>query len=211
MSKYLPDPTQTQSLTLSEYYQPPIALSPLENDVMKTGVPSDHKIVYMKPLALIEPKKKIKKMITFRPLTECGLEKFGTWLRAQTWESITEVVTGNEKASNLQKLLLEGLDLHLPEKTICVSSDDQPWYNESLKKLSRKIKREYVRHKKSDRWQAMRKTYNEKCAKARVSNYQNIVEDLKTSRPNQWYSKLKDLPNQIQAETIADEFSAISN
>ena len=55
-------------------------------------------------------------MITFRPLTESGLEKFGTWLRAQTWESITEVVTGNEKASNLQKLLLEGLDLHLPEK-----------------------------------------------------------------------------------------------
>ena len=60
--------------------------------------------------------------------------------------------------------------------------------NESLKLLSRRIKREYFKNTKSDRWQSMRKSYNEKCAKAKVSYYQNILEDLKTSCPNQWYT-----------------------
>ena len=92
------------------------------------------------------------------------------------------------------------------------------------------MKREYFKNKKSDKWVSLRTEYLEKCDKAKASYYENIVHDLKTSRPNQWYSKLKrmsghnsekveepvvlsinDLPNQTQAEIIADQFSSISN
>ena len=66
-----------------------------------------------------------------------------------------------------------------------------------------------------------------KIAKARF--YKDTVEDLKTKNPGQWYSCLKrmtssdqkgeqinideisHLPNQVQAEMIADKFTSIPN
>ena len=36
--------------TLSKFYQPPVCLPPLDNDPDKDGSPSDHKIVFMKPI-----------------------------------------------------------------------------------------------------------------------------------------------------------------
>ena len=72
--------------------------------------------------------------------------------------------------------------------------------------------------------------YEEKCEAARTAYYTNIVSDLKTSNPGQWYSKLKrmssydqlkceqvnvedisDFTDIEQAEIIAENFSKISN
>ena len=111
-----------------------------------------------------------------------------------------------------------------------VFSDDQPWYNDRLRALDRKMKREYFKNKKSEKWSLLRQDYSSKCEKAKASYYENMVKDLKDSKPSQWYSKLKrmsnqkqaqtddpvvlsidQLPNQTQAEVIADEFSAVSN
>ena len=69
-----------------------------------------------------------------------------------------------------------------------------------------------------------------KSEQAKENYYTNIVEDLKSSAPGQWYSKLKrmssyhevkseqitveeinHLPIQQQSEMIADNFSRISN
>ena len=216
--------------TLSDFYLPPCTLPPLQNDEAMAGAPSDHLIVYMKPISSIDPKLKETKKVKFRPLPESGLAEFGTWLRSQTWESVFSAETAHEKAENMQKLIMYGVDKYLPEKCVKVSSDDQPWYNDRLKRLARKIKREYFKHKKSDKWVSMRTEYLRKCDIAKASYYENIVKDLKVSRPSQWYSKLKrmssqnqsksdnpvvlsikDLPNQTQAEIIADEFCTISN
>ena len=92
------------------------------------------------------------------------------------------------------------------------------------------MKREYIKHGKSEKWIFMNQTYIKKCKQAKKDYYVNIVEDLKLSNPSKWYSKLKrmsshnsakneeceilslvGLPNQTQAEVIADEFSAVSN
>ena len=66
--------------------------------------------------------------------------------------------------------------------------------------------------------------------KSKTSYYYDIVEDLKTSNPKQWYSKVKrmsnmndeknkevtvkaiaDLPDNILVEKIAHQFTKISN
>ena len=183
----------------------------------------------MKPLSSFQPKTRNQKIITFRPLTESGLVNFGNWISAQNWESITNAVTAHEKADLLQNMLMEKINLYLPEKTHKVSSDDQPWFSQKLKKLNRKLKREYSKHKKSEKWLKMREEFLKSCSVEKAKYYHNIVHDLKTSNPGQWYSKLKRMsshnlehsevavqsliekPNQIQAEIIADEFSAVSN
>ena len=76
----------------------------------------------------------------------------------------------------------------------------------------------------------MQTEYIQKCSEEKGKYYQNIVEDLKTSNPGQWYSKLKrmsshnqakneepivqslsELTDSAQAEVIAEQFSQISN
>ena len=216
--------------TLGHYYHPPVALQSLQNDEDKRGVPSDHLTIYMRPISALHPKTRSIKTVTFRPLPDSGLNEFSCWIKSQKWESVYGAVTAHEKAEKLQQLLLEGLNTYLPMKTHKITSDDQPWYSHQLKIYSRQMKREYIKHGKSEKWIFMNQTYIKKCKQAKKDYYVNIVEDLKFSNPSKWYSKLKrmsshnsakneeceilslvGLPNQTQAEVIADEFSAVSN
>ena len=133
-----PDATlDTILTTLSSYYHPPCTLPPLDNDSSTSGAPSDHLIVYMRPISADQPRIKETKSVKFRPLPESGIEKFKSWIQTEKWESVYAGKTAHEKAQNLQDLLLTNLDKFLPTKTHKISSDDQPWYSLKLKKLER--------------------------------------------------------------------------
>ena len=122
------------------------------------------------------------------------------------------------------------LDECLPVKTVKLTSDDKPWVNQKIKELDRKSKREFYKHQKSEKWILLREKFVQKCKKAKVEYYENMVEDLKDSTPNQWYSKVKrmgglpvnqtgdlqveelvGLSNQEQAEQIALHYAKVSN
>ena len=73
-----------------------------------------------------------------------------------------------------------------------MSENDKPWVDSKLKKLDRQRKREYNKRKKSDKWvYRLNKAFLEKADQLKQYYYSNMVEDLKTSNPGQWYSKLK--------------------
>ena len=127
-------------------------------------------------------------------------------------------------------MMMENLEKFLPLKTIKICSEDEPWFSTNLKKLERKMKREYVKHKKSKKWSFLNAAYMEKSEEEKAKYYENIVEDLKLSNPSQWYSKLKRMSSHDQAkseepivqsfdgmsdaaqsEEIANQFSQISN
>ena len=220
----------TITSTLSAYYQDPFTLPPLDNDSDKSGKPSDHLIVVWKPINASEPKKKVYKQVTHRPLPESGLLKFSDWIEKQTWESVLNATTAHQKAEKLQNLMLENLNKFLPLKTVKICSEDDVWYNSKLKKIDRKQKREYTKHKNSKKWKILNETYLKNCKEEKEKYYKNIVEDLKISQPGLWYSKLKrmsshgqannevpivqsflGIPDQAQAEEIANQFSEISN
>ena len=129
------------------YYLSPFTMPPLDNDDDKDGKPSDHLIVLMRPINADEPKRKSFKNITFRPLPESGLFQFGVWLKKQKWESVIGATSAHDKAKILQSLLIENLDKFLPQKTIKICSEDQPWYTEKLKKMSRRMKENTLRTK----------------------------------------------------------------
>ena len=146
-----PDATlDTITSTLSKYYQSPFTLPPLDNDSTNSGKPSDHLIVVWKPINANEQTTRKYKQVTFRPLPESGLLLFGNWLKTQDWKTIFESTTAHEKAENLQHLQVEHLDKFLPLKAVNISSEDDPWFNFQLKKLDRRQKREYLKHKSSD-------------------------------------------------------------
>jgi hypothetical protein len=75
--------------TLSRYYQSPICLPPLDNDPDKNGSPSDHMIVFMKPIDSINNNPaRTKKTVTYRPLPESGIRNMGHWIVNYSWEAV---------------------------------------------------------------------------------------------------------------------------
>ena len=113
---------------------------------------------------------------------------------------------------------------------IKLCSEDKPWINQQLKDLDRRCKREFFKHQKSKKWILLRQQFEQKCLKAMEDYYENTVEDLKSSNPNQWYSKVKrmgglagsqtttinvealdGMANSDQAEKIAQHYAKVSN
>ena len=106
-----------------------------------------------------------------------------------------------------------------------ISSDDQPFCTQEMKRLKRLKGREYNKNRRSLKWRVLNYEYRRAVIKAKRKYYKDIIKDLKTSKTSQWYSKLKKLcshdqkksepiiveslkhlPVQQQAEAIADKF-----
>ena len=158
------------------------------------------------------------------------MDQFEKWLVKQNWSEIYDLETAHLKAETLQSMLLTQLDVCLPEKVVKFNENDKPWVDFQVKKIDRKRKKEYSKHKRSRKWKKLNEIYQEKSDEAKENYYTNIVEDLKTSNVGKWYSKLKrmstddktkcdkvnvlsltDLPPNAQAEKIADSFAKVSN
>ena len=224
-----PDATLDKIITtLSKFYLSPTSLPPLDNDVKDKGKPSDHLIIVMRPISRNNCPKPKMKVIKYRPLPESGMIMFKQWLQNESWVNLYQLETAHEKAEYLHSVLLEKLDCYLPEKVLKIGKDDEAWVNSDIKVLDRKCKREYSKRKKSMKWRLLNDELTQKCEKAKQDYSKNIVNDLKTSNPSQWYSKIKRMSSQDkdqdtvvqelmdlspidQAEQIADQFARVSN
>ena len=115
------------------------------------------------------------------------------------------------------------------KKTRFISSDDQPFYSEKLKHLKRKKCREFKKRRRSDKYIQLKNNYEIELKKAKKTFYRNKIEKLKNSDPKKWHQQLKKitridqnkseeitveeikhLPNEAQAELIANKFSEVS-
>ena len=215
---------------MSKWYQLPKCLPPLDADPGSGGKPSDHLIVVMEPVTMINNKPaRIVREVIVRPMKQSGIDLFGMWLKKQSWEEVFEAKTVDEKSEVLQNMLLEKLEEFLPQKVVKISSDDQPFCSEKMKRLKRIKSREFRKHRKSKKWKDLDVKYNKEVKKSKKKYYHDIIKDLKKSKPGQWHSKLKrlcsydqkkaepvvvesikHLSDKDQAEAIADKFAKIS-
>ena len=76
---------------MSNYYQELVILPPLDNDPEKNGKPSDHCIVTLSAINVINNKSnRTYKEVTYRPITEDGISKMNDWLEGEYWVQINE-------------------------------------------------------------------------------------------------------------------------
>ena len=216
--------------TLSNYYQVPECLDPLDPDPDKNGRPSDHRIVLVKPVNIINNKSsRTFRKVKVRPFTKSGMDKLRNWFIDQSWKEIFEEESAHEKARIFQNTLLKALDEFIPEKLRKISSDDQAWMTNKLKKLDRKRKRIFHTERRSEKWRNLNKLFKQEVKIAKKQFYKNTIADLKEKSPGQWYSALKritstdqqseqinieeirHLSDQDQAEQIAESFCTIPN
>ena len=217
--------------TLSGLYQEPLCLEPLDADPNKKGVKSDHRIVVARPINTINNKcVRETRTIKFRPFPESGLKKMTEWLIDEKFEPVFSAISAHDKAEIFQQMLLRKLDECFPLKERKINGDDQPWISSKIKKMDRKRKREYHKHRRSEKWKVLNKLFKTETKRAKKDFYKNNLANLKTQKPSKWYSCLKKitsfdqhkreeiivdeinhLSNQEQSEIIADKFASIQN
>lgn len=216
--------------TLFNYYQEPKCLPPLDADPFTNGKPSDHLMVIMEPLTVINNKPaRAKRTVTFRPFNEERLQEMCEWIKAEDWRSISHEKSAHNKASALQQLLVQKYEEYFPEKKRTFSSDDQPFFSEKLGIMKRRKCREFRKNRKSAKWNGMDEIYQNELLKAKKGFYSNKIKNLRKANPKQWHREfkklasfdqhlsdeivvesIKDLPVTEQAELIADKFAKVS-
>ena len=89
----------------------------------------------------------------------------------------------DKKVENYHRTLRENLDLIFPEKTVKISTLDRKWMTPQLKKLIRKIKREFYMHKKSPKWRRLKSRFKKLKRNTVKQFYNEFVTELKSSNP----------------------------
>ena len=216
--------------TLGLWYQVPVCLPPLQADPGSGGATSDHKIIILKPINMINNKpSRATRQIKVRPLPESLLNLIKAALQVHNWSNVHNAETSHEKARIFQDEVMEIVDKIAPERLRNISTDDQPWYTEQLKILDRKRRREFHQNRRSGRYNRLQGEYKTKCSQAKKVFFKSMVRQVKEANPGQWYSLLKritkydsekreelqiaeinHLTDEEQAEMIAKHFNATS-
>ena len=214
---------------LHSFYQNPLIEAPLQSDT-ENGEESDHKMVLVKPLNNIENKIVIeKKTVEVRNYSEENFATMGRLLDELNWEFLTESIHIYIKMNHFQDSLFHIFDTSFPLRKKTFLTQNEPYYSDVLLRLKRKKTREYTKHRRSQKYLDLNKTYRALLSRAKKKFYTKKVSHLKKSNPRGWYRSLKmllrvgnssDVPevesvkhmtDAEQAEAIADSFAKISN
>ena len=175
--------------TLSGYYQQPLCLPPLDADPDSNGKPSDHLMVLMSPVSVLNNKPgRSKRKITYRPFNSQRLEQMHEWIKTEEWFKVSHESSAHRMMEVLQELLVSKYHHFFPEKSRIISSDDEPYYSEKLEKMKRRKCREYKKHRKSDKWKRMDMEYWRELEKAKKEYYGEKIKNLRNSNPKQWHT-----------------------
>ena len=188
--------------TLGLWYQVPVCLPPLQADPGSGGATADHLIPIWKPINTMNNKpSRVNRRVKVRPLPESALLLILTKLNLHDWRNIYNAETAHEKAKLFHKEVMEIVDETAPEKHRNISSDDQPWFDEILKKLDRRRRREFNKNRRSKKYQSLQKEYNSKCSSAKKKFFVSMIRKVREANPGQWYSLLKRISKYDQEKT----------
>jgi hypothetical protein len=106
-----------------ELHKSPVIVPPVPCDVTTSGVPSDHSVPVCVPHTDRQSRLARRyKTVTYRPLSDAAVEKYGQWITAETFESINDDIPSIEQAQLLQDLLMNKLNELCPLKTFKLST-----------------------------------------------------------------------------------------
>ena len=135
----------------------------------------------------------LKNTFQFRPFTSVGKEKFKALLLHKDWAYL-EGLDVDSAATELKKVLDAFTDECFPMKTRTTKSKEPPWFNNNLRRLVRRKRREYRRARRTQRWKQLQTEYLEAKEQAIAKYLVGIRKDMmETKTPNNSIEQLKNL------------------
>ena len=217
---------------LSEFYQTPTILPPIQPDVPGVGKPSDHSVPFATTyLDRAKPREKNYTLKMVRPFPESGISEFGRWVQFENFSCLDASDSPTEMVDAFENIVAAKVDEIFPLKEIKIYHGDKEFMTPMLRKLRRQKSREYRRKKKSKKFIELQ----EKFCQLREENskeYVKKIEELKECNLGQFFRKIKtvgarqgecsetsfslsshvelNLDPESAAEKIAEHFSSIS-
>ena len=177
---------------IPQYFNSPIIVPPVPCDNPADGVPSDHWVPVCYPHTdRHNPPLRRFRTVTYRPLPEDKVRKYGQWITSESFSGIDEKLSSSEYAQKLQQLLIGKLDEICPLETMRISFQDKPFINKELKVLSRRKGREYLKKGKSPKYLKLAEEFDKKFKAAAERYLRNKIDDLKEAQPGKAHSVLK--------------------
>ena len=118
---------------------------------------------------------------------------FGTQLLNTDFSGVYSLSTSSQMVTELQKILQKIVEDTFPLKSIIISSEDQPWFNEELRKLKRLRLMEYNRHGKSKKYLELQDTFDRKFQNELQKYRAKIELEVTEGKRGSTYSALKKL------------------
>ena len=218
---------------LDSFYGVPEIVPAISPDVPGSGVPSDHRgVVYTPHTNTTNPPRaqRVKKVI--RPIPDSLLIEFGEKLTNEDFSSVFIQPTSTQMVSKYQDIMEKMVAETFPLKTITISLEDKPWFNEELRAIKRKRLREYNRHGKSEKYIKLQSQFDKKfqneLQKYKLKIEIEVLEGKRGSsysiikkiglRPGELPQPSFQLPSHVKnnytavetAEILAEYFSSVS-
>ena len=215
---------------LHTHYHPPTTLPPLQVDEDKNGVDADHKIIIFAPKA--NPNFQVKRRtrtIKTRPIPDSKISAYGKDMQSQSWQDVLGEADVDLKTVNFHKTITRVRNKHFQQKSVTVSNLDKKWMTPELKSLHRRMKREFYKNRKSQKWKKLKKEFKRKKRKIILNFHETFVTDLKLTNPRKFYQMCKrigavdqmnagelfvkclaGLSDEESAEVVGQHFAAVS-
>ena len=153
--------------------------------------PSDHNGVIAIPICNESEsltRLKVKKWI--RPLPESLIPSFEAKFKQQNFQALHNL-SSSQMVDRFHTIVNNTLSDIFPEKKICISPYDVPWFTEELRHLKRQRQRQYIRHGKNEKYEELKSIFDEKLKCEKLKYRAKIELEVKEGRRGSSYPALK--------------------
>ena len=150
---------------------------------------SDHFTIKVLPMLRSKRSDNIKILRT-RDTSESNKMALGRVLSGIDWSCLHNLRTCDDKFSFFNDVLLVIMDIIMPIKEKRICTNDAPWMTEKLKSNIRK-RQKSLKKGNQDAFKYYRNQVNREPRKCRQVYYRNKVENLKHTKPKDWWSAVK--------------------
>ena len=179
-------------MNLSGLYKSPVVVPPLQPDDPTKAKPSDHSVPVCVPHTdRYKPAERSYKTITYRPLPDSSVRKFGAWIVTEDWASVSDQMSPSEQVVMFESLVNQKLNYFCPQKEMKLSSQDKVFITSELKKIKRQKMREYEKRGKTDKYKKLSNLFNTKYKTEAQKFLEKNIAQLRDSKPGQAYNVLK--------------------
>ena len=153
---------------------------------------SDHLTITIFP-AIRQKSVSEKKIIKVRDKRRSNISSLGRFFQNVPFEDIlSSVQSPCEKLTIFTDIINYGLNTIMPERSIKVHVTDRPWMTNTLKRLINKRQKAFATGNEP-LFSFLRNKVNRERKRCREIYYKTKVQDLKNTKPSQWWREVKQL------------------
>ncbi|XP_072051828.1 uncharacterized protein [Amphiura filiformis] len=158
---------------------------------------SDHKGVLWNPKVISNRNNSVKIHVG-RPITEDGINRFGTWIQKQDWHEILECEGSQSKVDQFYAMLDSASEECFPIKKKKIHNNDKPWITPYVKKLIKK--RQMAFEVNPVEWRKLRNKVQREITKAKLTYHAQRIRSLQKTEPRKWHQQIKIVTNNNKSE-----------